>query len=80
MFGKWLYSDGKQQYGTLATCQGVLTAHERFHKETARLAEMINAAKHDDAANGLSADSEFSKRLFELTQAITQFMLEISRK
>ena len=46
--GKWLYSEAKAKYGTLASYKQAVEAHTTFHKHAAEVARVIN--RHDEKA------------------------------
>ncbi|MDM7456647.1 MAG: methyl-accepting chemotaxis protein [Tepidimonas sp.] len=57
--GKWIYGAGGRQYGHLPLFSQLVEQHKHFHQETAKVAELVNAGKTEEANRLLQGDSAF---------------------
>ena len=58
--GKWLLDEGRALAGTPGHDR-LLSAHDLFHAEAARVAELINAGRGDEAAKRLWAGTTYAR-------------------
>ena len=57
--GKWLYGDGKIQFGHLQSHADCLTQHAQFHQEAGKVAQAINARQFNEAQAMIGPDTPF---------------------
>lgn len=60
-FGQWLHGEAKRRYGSLDVYRQCVETHARFHREAARVAEMINKGDFAGAEAELSSGSTFGE-------------------
>jgi methyl-accepting chemotaxis protein len=75
-FGKWLLNDKTQsQVGNLSSYQECVERHTDLHHSAAKIAEVINAKRYDEANQMLnSADSDFLKASQGIGSAIMRLI------
>lgn len=59
--GKWLYGQGKSEFGRLTSFNSCLDAHKAFHTEAGKVALLINEGKFTEAEKLLAAGSAYSQ-------------------
>lgn len=57
--GKWLYGDGKKQFGELDSYAKCVASHRDFHVEAGKVALAINAGNFKEAENMLGNGSRY---------------------
>ncbi|WP_174237442.1 methyl-accepting chemotaxis protein [Sulfuriferula nivalis] len=68
--GKWLYGEGKSQFGRLPEFDKVVSAHAQFHKEAGKVAYMINAEDYAKATKALDSGTAYAKASNNVSTAI----------
>jgi hypothetical protein len=58
--GRWMYGDGKAQYGQLPSFKQCVTKHALFHTEAAKVARVINAKRYDEADHMLRTGTPYA--------------------
>ncbi len=80
VFGKWLYSEGKTNFGTLPSFAKCLEKHAAFHKEAGRIAGLINNKRFDDAESALNTGSAYASCSADVKVAINILAREAKLK
>ena len=57
--GKWLYEEGKFQFGHLKSHADCVTQHAQFHQEAGKVAQAINAKQFNEAQAMIGPDTPF---------------------
>lgn len=60
-FGAWLYGDGLRDFGHLSEYLTCVEVHAAFHREAARIAELVNAGQIQEADRSLAAGTLFAQ-------------------
>jgi myosin heavy subunit len=68
--GKWLYGEGKSQFGRLSEFDKVVSAHALFHKEAGRIGHLINAGDYTQATKALDSGTAYAKASNNVASAI----------
>lgn len=68
--GKWLYGEGKKQYGKLNTYNNLISNHAEFHKVAMKVAQSINAKDYKSAEELLGENGEYVLASQAVHQAI----------
>lgn len=74
--GKWLYGEGKQLFGTLASHRECLQRHTEFHKEAGKIAQTINAFRYQEAENLLAAGTGYANA----SSAVSVSLLKLKKE
>ncbi|MBV1774301.1 CZB domain-containing protein [Burkholderiaceae bacterium DAT-1] len=74
--GKWLYGDGKKQFGTLAAFQDCTAKHAAFHTEAGKVAQLINKGEYEKAEGMLGAGTPYAAASTATGVAITKLRKE----
>ncbi len=69
--GQWLHGDAKAKYAGLRPYAKCLDDHSEFHRQAARVAELINCGRFDDAAAVVEGTSPFVRAAVEIGVALT---------
>lgn len=77
--GKWLYGDGKIQYGRLASYNQCNEAHKAFHVEAGKVAVLINDGKYTEAEKQLGAGSGYSRSSTYIAGTLMKLKTEQAR-
>ena len=75
-FGKWLYNTMPENMRNSPRYQKVIQYHANFHKETARILQMIVNNQTDDAKFAVSINSDFAQISSNLTLELTDWKRE----
>lgn len=70
--GKWLYGDGKSEFGHLPSQIDCIAKHKAFHAEAGRVADAINAKKYVDAERMIGAGTPYADASNKAVAAILQ--------
>jgi len=68
--GRWLEDQGKRAYAGHPAFEDLVAAHDAFHAEAARVAELINAGRHDEAEKRLWAGTRYARASQSVCAAI----------
>lgn len=74
--GKWLYGEGKDQHGKLASLADCTAKHKLFHVEAGKVAAAINAKKFTEAEAMLNAGTPYFSASSEVGVAIMRLKKE----
>ncbi len=69
--GQWLHGEAKAQYAGLRPYAKCLDDHSEFHRQAARVAELINSCRFEDAAAMVEGTSPFVRAAVEIGVALT---------
>ncbi len=69
-FGRWLFGEGQRQFGHLPCWQDCVDAHAEFHREAAKVAEVLNAGQLLQADKMLAAGTNYAKSSERLGMAV----------
>jgi hypothetical protein len=75
--GKWLYSDGRSQYGSKPQFMRLLAKHTNFHLVTGVVAKIINEKQFDEATAMLRDFSLFSTASADVCVAISELKVSV---
>ena len=78
--GKWLHGPGQSKCGSKPSFVSLISAHQGFHKEAAKVAQTINQGSSEAAEKMLGSDTGFSKASSEVTRLIVQLRNECTAK
>lgn len=68
--GRWLEGRGRQAYADHPAFAELVAAHDAFHSEAARVAELINAGRHGEAEKRLWAGTRYARASQSVCAAI----------
>jgi methyl-accepting chemotaxis protein len=68
--GQWLHSKGKAEFGAKREYQSLVALHKAFHCEAAKVAELINDRKYDEAERSLNSGTPYAHATGEVRNAI----------
>ncbi|MEI7797002.1 MAG: CZB domain-containing protein [Methylococcaceae bacterium] len=74
--GKWL-SDSHPHIGHLQSYHDLAEKHTKFHVESSKVAEQINAKKYDDALRLMDESSAFERASTEVIEVIFQLKKDV---
>jgi hypothetical protein len=77
--GRWLEGDLARQFGSHPLYDACVRAHEAFHRECARVADLINAGRYDEAQRMLEPGSAYHLASHEVVFAIAELKRETSQ-
>lgn len=75
--GKWLYGEGRQQFGGTPIHANCIERHANFHKEAGKVANVINAKQYAEATAMIGPASPYIAASNDVGLAIVQFMREV---
>jgi hypothetical protein len=75
-FGRWLYGEGRAQYGKLSSFDRCLLDHAKFHSEAGTVLEAMDAGKVEEVKKMLSHESTYAKALNKVVSAILDLKKE----
>jgi methyl-accepting chemotaxis protein len=70
--GKWLYSDGMAEYGTMPEMQELEKVHEELHSIVKRVVQLKNSGDASAAETELAKIEPVSQKIFSLLVIIEQ--------
>lgn len=77
--GKWLYGEGRTMHGSLSRFTDVVAKHAEFHKHAGKVAEAINAQKHQEAKDMIDyASTPYGLASQEVKTAILHLKREVA--
>lgn len=74
--GKWLYGEGKTQYGKLNAYTSLISSHAAFHKVAGDVARAINAKNFEQAESLLGKEGGYAKASHAVRIAILKLKEE----
>lgn len=75
-FGKWLYNTIPEHLKNSTIYPEIIKFHAEFHKETARILQLITNGKMDDAKHSISIESDFALISSNLTLKMMEWKRE----
>lgn len=78
-FGKWLYSDAKQQFGHLPSFAKCTAGHAEFHAAAGKVAAAVNAQKATEATQLMAPGSVFAEASKRVGVAIIELKNQIKK-
>lgn len=76
--GKWLYGEGLK-YNNLPEFVNLKAEHARFHQATAKIIELINSGKAQQAEDLMKAGSDFMKLSGNCVTLIMQMKIKAAK-
>lgn len=77
--GKWLYGDGKAQFGKLASHADCVAKHKTFHVEAGKVAAAINAKQYTEAEGMIGSGTPYALASNAAVGAILRLKKEAHR-
>jgi methyl-accepting chemotaxis protein len=74
--GKWLYGEGKAQYGKFNTYSLLVSKHAAFHEVAGRIVQAINAKEYKSAEDLLCSEGEYASASRAVHSAIMKLKEE----
>lgn len=74
--GKWLYGEGKMQYGKLSAYANLISSHAAFHKVAGEVAQAINAKNFGRAERLLDKEGAYAMASHDVRLAILKLKEE----
>ena len=68
--GRWLHGDGKGLFGGKPEFQSLVALHKTFHGEAAKVAELINDKRYDEAERALNSGTSYAHATSEVRNGI----------
>jgi Chemoreceptor zinc-binding domain len=78
--GRWLHGEAKQLLGKRPSYSACLNKHAAFHSEAAKVAELINAGRYEEAERMLSSGTPYMLASSSVGVAIMNLKLELELK
>lgn len=72
-FGKWLYNSIPAELKNSMNYKKIVEDHAEFHKETARILQLITDGKLDEAKNSVNIKSDFALISSNLTLGLMEW-------
>ena len=68
--GQWLNGNGRSQFGGKPEFRSLVELHKAFHGEAAKVADLINSKRYDEAERALNSGTSYAHATSEVRNAI----------